>query len=453
VISLLFAALISAAPAPDLEGRWEGTLGGQLHMILTLARQGTLKGMLDVVEQGVSVAVESIAFDGDIVRLSVMGGAASFEGKLNREKGEIAGEWIQNGQRPPLVLAKVKTRAAKSAAKSTALDVPIDVTVPFAPIAFSGGGKLHAAYELHVASFGRTPVTLVRVEAFGDRGARLARTEGIDLALSLARPGASDSVGLDRLRIGPGLRAVVFMWIDLEDGAAAPDQITHRLTVTLGDDPEERSLTVGETRLGRGTLPTIGAPLEGDHWIAGNGPSNGSIHRRALIPVGGRARISQRYAIDWLRVGEDGKTYSGDPASNKSYRAYGVEAIAVADGVVTEVKDGVQENVPGQPVAVPITLETIAGNHVVLNIGQGYAFYAHFQPGSLRVKLGDRVKRGQVLGLVGNSGNSSEPHLHFHLSDKGSPLGAEGLPYILEGSTGMPLEKESVRFEKGRWVK
>ena len=83
--------------------------------------------------------------------------------------------------------------------------------------------------------------------------------------------------------------------------------------------------------------------------------------------------------------------------------------------------------------AVPITLETVGGNHVILDIGNGhYAFYAHLQPGSLRVKMGDRVKKGATLGLVGNTGNSTEPHLHFHLADSNSPLGSEGIPYVHE---------------------
>ncbi len=126
----------------------------------------------------------------------------------------------------------------------------------------------------------------------------------------------------------------------------------------------------------------------------------------------------------------------------------------MADGVVTEVKDGIPENVPGQR-AVPITLETIAGNHVVVDIGGGrWAFWAHFQPGSIKVKVGDRVKRGQVLGLVGNSGNSSEPHLHFQVQDGASPLASEGVPYAFDSfevsgakrSKQLPTEKEVVTF-------
>jgi murein DD-endopeptidase MepM/ murein hydrolase activator NlpD len=106
--------------------------------------------------------------------------------------------------------------------------------------------------------------------------------------------------------------------------------------------------------------------------------------------------------------------------------------LAVADGKVVEVKDGIVENVPNQPPVVPITLETVAGNHINLDLGGGvYAMYAHLQPGSLKVKLGDTVKRGQVIALLGNTGNSTEPHLHFQLMDRNSPLMSEGLPYKL----------------------
>src|SRR5207247_7986238 len=142
-----------------------------------------------------------------------------------------------------------------------------------------------------------------------------------------------------------------------------------------------------------------------------------------------------------------------------------------ADGIITSTKDGIPENVPGiTSRAVPITPDTIAGNHVVLDIGDNrYALYAHMQPGSLRVKPGDRVRRGQVLGLVGNSGNATGPHLHFHISDANSPLGSEGLPYSFQsfevqgkgwgwkaGSTSekremeMPLELEVIRFPGDR---
>jgi murein DD-endopeptidase MepM/ murein hydrolase activator NlpD len=176
----------------------------------------------------------------------------------------------------------------------------------------------------------------------------------------------------------------------------------------------------------------LGPPLRGGGWLAANGPAPVTGHRRALIPVEGAATIAQRFAIDYVQLDERGRTFAGDSLKNQSYHAYGEDVLAVTDGRVAAVKDGIPENVPGiTSRAVPITLETVGGNFVILDVGGGrYAFYAHLQPGSLRVRQGDRVRRGQVLGLVGNSGNSTEPHLHFHLSDGTSPLGAEGVPYV-----------------------
>src|SRR4029077_4037698 len=109
-------------------------------------------------------------------------------------------------------------------------------------------------------------------------------------------------------------------------------------------------------------------PLRGGEWLAANGPSNSSGHRRALIPIGGRAQIAQRFAIDWVQLRPDGQTFTGDQLDNKNYRAYGSEVLAVADGVASEVVDGIPQNVPGEKSrAVPITLETVGGNHVILD--------------------------------------------------------------------------------------
>jgi len=168
--------------------------------------------------------------------------------------------------------------------------------------------------------------------------------------------------------------------------------------------------------------------------VAVNGPSNTSGHRRTAIPLGGEAQIGQRFATDWIKLGEDGRAFHGDSLVNSNWYGYGAPVVAVADGIVTEVKDSIIENGPFSPkMAVPITLVTVGGNHVILDLGGGYyAFYAHLQPGSVKVKLGDRVKKGQQVGLLGNSGNSTAPHLHFHMGDKNSPLGSEGLPFLFD---------------------
>jgi biotin carboxyl carrier protein len=162
--------------------------------------------------------------------------------------------------------------------------------------------------------------------------------------------------------------------------------------------------------------------------------SNTSGHRRTIVVVNGKARIAQRFATDWVRIGPDGLAFRGDPAKNSSWSAYGAEVHAATNGTVVEVKDGVPENDPtADKKAVPITVESAPGNYVIVAMGNGYfSFYAHLQTRSIRVKRGDHVRAGQVLALLGNSGNSDSPHLHFHICDVNSPLGSEGMPYVLD---------------------
>jgi murein DD-endopeptidase MepM/ murein hydrolase activator NlpD len=250
------------------------------------------------------------------------------------------------------------------------------------------------------------------------------------LIVATGRPGVT-STGAERLKLAGGTRAVVFLWIPV-DARSAPTSLRHRVTVEQGSGDSVRTSELdGPVVPVLADAVVIGPPLRGGVWLTGNGPASASGHRRALIPIAGTPAIAQRFAIDYVRVGEDHTTFTGDRLKNENYHAEGTDALAVADGNVVAVKDSIPENVPGiTSRAVPITLETVGGNHVIIDIGGGrYAFYAHLKPGSIRVKNGDRVKRGQVVGLVGNSGNSTEPHLHFHISDSNSPLGSEGVPY------------------------
>lgn len=365
--------------------------------------------------------------------------------------------WSQN-QAPPAT-----TPQASLAPPQKPLTVPLDVWIPEAPTAFQADSKTHLVYELHISNYSGQTITLAHLEVLDAKGSELARLGQTELLASVRILGTPDATATDKLNIPGGKTALVYMWITLASPAAAPAALEHKLSVKVGTYPEELSIRCARVAVGR-DLPVLAAPLRGDNWVAANGPSNTSGHRRTILPIDGRARIAQRFAIDWVRSNPDGQaTYTGDPLDNKNYRAYGSEALAVADGTVVETKDGIPQNIPGENSrAVPITLETVGGNHVVLDIGHGhYAFYAHLQPGSLKVKLGDHVKRGQVLGLVGNSGNSTEPHLHFHVGDSISPLGSEGLPYALDSfetkaksgavtkhKQEIPLEDELVTFEK-----
>ena len=310
----------------------------------------------------------------------------------------------------------------------------VEARIPKAPTVAALDGQRALVYEIHVTNVTTDTQTLKRVEALdGSSGSALAAVADSALGVAIARRGAPVARA-DRPKIGPGLRAIVFMWVPV--GAAAPATIRHRLSFESGSGDSVRTAVLETSAVPVAQdAPVLGPPLRGGSWLAANGPANESGHRRALIGVEGGLFIAQRFAIDYVKLVESGTgTFTGDRLKNANYAAYGNDALAVADGQVVAVKDGIPENVPGvNSRAVPITMETVGGNHVIVDIGRGkYAFYAHLRPGSIKVKVGDRVRRGQVLGLVGNSGNSTEPHLHFHVSDANSPLGSEGVPYAHE---------------------
>ena len=135
----------------------------------------------------------------------------------------------------------------------------------------------------------------------------------------------------------------------------------------------------------------------------------------------------QRHALD-LVVWKNGGTHGGDGSANEDYWAYGQRVIAPAGGTVVTVVDGLADNVP-QVGSDPVNP---AGNHMVIRVADGeYVLIAHMQAGSLVVSEGDTVQPGQELGRVGNSGNTSEPHIHIHLQDR---------PTFDPSATGLPLE-------------
>ncbi len=427
----------------DISGSWSGVLGSsqnQLHLVITFTKltNGEYSGQVNSVDQGAVLPMSSVNLEAQRVHFEITQIGGVYDGTLSSDQKQITGTWTQTNVPPqPLNLSRSEAGASTKVSQSRAapgpkekpITLPLDVSVPIAPTAFKADSKMHLVYELHIVNMSPWDCLLTEIDVLDAKSSSsLASYSGAALEEMLERPGVST---LPKSKIEPGTNAVVFLWVTVDRKEDVPAALRHRISVQLGDYPETLSLETDSLPVRTGPI-VISPPLRGDHWLAANGPSNTSGHRRALIPINGRAVISQRFAIDWVKLGDDGSTYHGDKLDNKNYYAFGSEALAVADGVVTEVKDGIPLNVPGlNSRAVPINLETIAGNHVIIDIGNGnYAMYAHLQPGSIRVRVSDRVRRGQVLGLVGNTGNSTEPHLHFQISNASSPLGSEGLPYL-----------------------
>lgn len=321
--------------------------------------------------------------------------------------------------------------AARVAGEPPFPPVQLEIRTPLEPTVFPAGGRSYLVYELHLQNFAEAPMALRGIEVFDPDGG-----EGRSIA-SLVGPGLFEKlvpVGTDTLDsdhpLGSGQRAVVFLCLAFDDGSTPPNRIGHRV---LLDGAVAIGPTIG-TR--HHPLKVLGPPVRGTDWIADNGLSITAHHRKGLVVAGGLAQISRRYAIDWKRS-KDGAFFAGDARAVRSYHAYGADVVAVADATVVLAKDGFPDNIPrtaaGFETAVPMTMETVAGNAVVLDLGDGqFAYYAHLKPGSLRVRTGDRVRRGQPLAKVGNSGDSRWPHLHFQVTNGPGILASEGIPYLID---------------------
>jgi murein DD-endopeptidase MepM/ murein hydrolase activator NlpD len=177
----------------------------------------------------------------------------------------------------------------------------------------------------------------------------------------------------------------------------------------------------------------ISPPLRGSNWVDGDGCCDTSAHRTALNPINGSLWGAERFAIDYVQLRPDGRLTAGAASTPQSFAYFGVDIHAVGDGPVVAVRDGLPEQVPGRnPTGLP--LDQYAGNHVVQDLGDGnYALYAHIKTGTVKVKPGDELTTGQVLGNVGNTGNSTAPHLHFHVMSTPDPLRSDGLPFVFDG--------------------
>jgi hypothetical protein len=314
--------------------------------------------------------------------------------------------------------------------------VQLEMRVPFAPTAFPSERCIYLMYELHLTNFGTAPFHLSRIEILDADAATaqpIASFEPEQLETMLQPLGGkTPSEPKTKLLIADGQGAVLFLPIALDRGPHIPDRLLHRVIMT-DSVAEGEIITTHNT-----TLHVLGPPVEGANWLAADGPSNDqdNHHRRGLVILDGRPVISRRYAIDWKQT-NDGESFSGDPRDTRSYYAYGKPVLAVADGRVVTARDGLPDNIPGHGESfhptVPITMETVAGNTITLDLGGGqFAYYMHLQPGSLHVKAGDRVRRGQVLAGIGSSGDAREPHLHFEVTTSSKPLAGEGVPYLID---------------------
>ncbi|WP_187588722.1 M23 family metallopeptidase [Gordonia sp. OPL2] len=305
---------------------------------------------------------------------------------------------------------------------------PVNATAVDDPIPVIGSdGDTHLAYELLLTNVTPDPVAIRSLEVSAG-GQSLLTLQGPTLT-ALTRRG-SGAPGLD---LAGGEYARLTLDVVVPEGASTPTSLSNTLTVAPSKPQpplipaviaEPITVTVSQQK-----ALLVDTPLYGDGWLNGDGCCGTSAHRMAANPINGRFWLAERFAIDWVRLDSAGKLYVGDPASLSSYAYYGDDIHSVADSTVVGVVDGLPDQVPGTS-PTGLQLDQYGGNHVVAKVADGvFVFYAHLKPGSVRVKVGDKLSPGQVVGLLGNSGNSDAPHLHFHAMDGPDPLRASGIPY------------------------
>ncbi len=298
-------------------------------------------------------------------------------------------------------------------------------------------GKDHVEYELMVVNVYLEPVTLTSVTVLDPAGKELGRIDGATLA-------AATQALLTRTptpAIDPSAAVAADVDLALEPGTA-PERVTHRIDYSVPDPKRALIIDIGETvvngpevAIDRRAPIVIAPPIKGDGWLVSSGCCSPNVHRDLRLAING-ARIGtpETFAIDWARVKND-RIYDGDGSQNEQHYAFGADLLAVADATVVVVQDGEPEQVPNVRL-VPQKSTELAGNLVVLELEPDvFAAYVHLQPGSITVKVGDKVKVGQHLAHLGNSGSSSGPHLHFGLLDQANLFTGRSLPYVLQQFT------------------
>jgi hypothetical protein len=309
------------------------------------------------------------------------------------------------------------------------------MSVPFAPVPVPAASGVQIAYELELVPADSIAPVVEKVEVLNPAtGTVLFSADGDQLA-GLYHPAAVPPPTPAELQNGTGklLHPRVSIWFAVSPDAV-PDRLVHKISLNRsasGLSPV--TITGGEVAVRKDAAPVvIGAPMAGPGWLAMETTSPTTHHFLAQITLNGVTRVPQRYAQDWVLLDpETGAAASGNVSLARNYFGFGKEIYAGADGTVVAVLDGLPdiETIYSAP---PATFDTAAGNFVIIDIGnKKYACYAHMVNGSIRVKPGDVVKEGQVIGLMGNSGNSDVPHLHFQVvTDTPSFLGAEGYPHV-----------------------
>jgi len=304
------------------------------------------------------------------------------------------------------------------------LDIRVPDTLNFVDI----NGNPQAYYELLLANFHSDTIRLKKLEIsnFPDSSV-LFYSERHNLLSNFDRIGTS--VQDSTLLIPPGSLAIIYIELPLKHQSTT--EILHHVTYDVPGSTVQKIETTPTLCALKDPL-VLGKPLDAGNWVAIYEPSWARGHRRVIYPRNGRARIPGRYAIDFIQVDAEGNYVEGDKNILGNWLGYGADVLADADGEVVALREEFPESTTVSDHTSYSSYEA-SGYYISTKIAEGYyAFYEVWKPNSINVKTGQKVKKGDVLASLGLTGQGTSPHLHFHVADTDSALGAEGIPFVFE---------------------
>jgi hypothetical protein len=311
--------------------------------------------------------------------------------------------------------------------------VNITFPVPLIPVESTNG--VNIAYEIELTSPEKNAIIPESIEVIDADTGKTLYIPDTDVFAKSYQPEAIPPPTQEELMNGTKklITPRISIWFKVSPDAI-PGRIAHRLTLNrTASGLPPAIITGGEVPVRKDLKPVvIGSPVKGSGWVIMETTEPTTHHFLFPVTINNITTVDQRFAQDFFYIDPiTGQAATEGEISNPgTFISYGKELLAVADGTVVDIRDGVPDNdnfdLP------PLSFKTGTGNNVIIDIGDGkYACYMHIIPGSIRVRKGDTVQEGQVIGLLGNSGQSEIPHLHLEVvTGKPSIIGSEGYPYV-----------------------
>ena len=348
----------------------------------------------------------------------------------------------------PAYAGQASTRSGRPAGSAVRLSPPVGGLRPgttFTPVSASvisrptpvkgTDGRYHLAYELLLTNLAPRRTRIDRIEVTSPRTHKvLLSLAGRPLAADMNPIGSSPGVPAGTTMAG-STQWVVWLDVQVPSLADVPATLVQRAAgaiLAVRGAKAFRFDDVVDRVPVRQTAPVVLSPPVGAGvWYASEGCCRDDTHhRRGLIAVNGQLMVPQRFAIDWFKLDARHRAWVGNPHKLTSYLSFRQPVYAAAGGVVVGLQNGLPDNRPPEPPPIPPIADTV-GNHIVIKVAPGvYLLYAHLHNGSLLVHVGEHVRAGQMLARIGNSGNSTTPHLHFQIMTRPTFFPTNSRPYV-----------------------